>query len=431
MNHAGDAGLIRQIRLPQAVALYVGSVLGSGVLLIPGYAADAAGPSSVAVWMLMSLLALPMALTLGVLSSRHPDAGGVSAFVRRVYGPTAGAVTGWLFLASVPIGATVAALAAGSYVQAAAGLSPTAAIGIAALILGAALVNNYLGAGFLGRSQVAISGTIVVVLAAAVAVAAPHVEAASFTPFAPHGLAGMGQAGALMFWCYIGWEAVTHLSEEFTDPRRDTIRAILVAALIVGVAYTAVGLVTVGTASYGPGLSSGALAAMVTRYLGPWAGITIAAMAVFICLGTINAYVGAASRLAYSLAREGAAPAVLATLHPTRRTPHIALMAVGGAAAVVLLLQAGGGVGLRFLLSLPNSTFIGTYVMGSLAAIQLLRGDRGMQALAWISLVLSCTLYLFLGWAALYAPVVGGVVWLYVRRRLSASSHFLHDYQVR
>ncbi|MDF2630005.1 MAG: amino acid permease [Symbiobacteriaceae bacterium] len=417
MHRTADAGLARQIRLPQAVALYVGSVLGSGVLLIPGYAADAAGPSSVLVWLLMSLLALPMALTLGILSARHPDAGGVSAFVRKVFGPAAGAVAGWLFLASVPIGATVAALAAASYVQVAAGLSHGGAVAIAALILGGAVVNNYLGAGFLGRSQVAISGAIVVVLAAAVAVAAPHVEAANFTPFAPRGVVGMGQAAALMFWCFIGWEAVTHLAEEFTDPRRDTIRAILVAALVVGIAYTAVGLVTVGTGSYGPGVSSGALAAMVSRFLGPWAGLAIAIMAVFICLGTINAYVGAASRLAFALAREGAAPAFLATLHPTRRTPHRALLAVGGAAGLVLLLQAGGGVGLDFLLSLPNATFIGTYVMGSLAAVRLLRGDRWMQALAWISLVMSCVLYAFLGWAALYTPLVGGAVWLYVRRR--------------
>lgn len=156
---------------------------------------------------------------------------------------------------------------------------------------------------------------------------------------------------------------------------------------------------------------------MVSRFVGPWAGMAVAVMAVFICLGTINAYVGAASRLAYSLARERAAPEVLARLHPTRRTPHIALFAVGGAAGLVLLLQAGGSVGLHFLLSLPNATFIGTYVMGSLAAVRLLKGDRWMQVLAWISLVMSCTLYAFLGWAALYAPLVGGAVWLYVRRR--------------
>ncbi|HEY3367982.1 MAG TPA: amino acid permease [Symbiobacteriaceae bacterium] len=411
------AGLARQIRLPQAVALYVGSVLGSGVLLIPGYAADAAGPASVLVWLFMSVLALPMALTLGVLSTRYPDAGGVSAFVRRVYGPSAAAVAGWLFLAAVPIGAPVAALAAASYVQVVFGLSHWGMIGLAGLIVAAALLNNYLGVGFLGRSQVAISGTIVAVLALTVVVAAPHVDMANFRPLAPAGFVGMGRAASLMFWCFIGWEAVTHLSEEFTDPKRDTIRAILVAAAVVGVFYTAVGLVTVGTHAYGPGLSNGSLAAIVVRYLGPAGGVIIALMAVFVCLGTISAYVGATSRLAYSLAREGVAPAALARLHPTRRTPTVALGTLGVTMLVVLALQGLGGVSLGFLLSLPNASFIGTYVLGSLAAVQLLKDDRAMWLLAWVSLALSVGVYLFLGWAALYAPLVAGLVWLYVRRR--------------
>lgn len=415
MQHETAPALARHIRLPQAVALYVGSVLGSGVLLIPGYAADAAGPASVLVWALMSLLALPMALTLGVLSTRFPDAGGVSAFVRRVFGPSAAAVAGWFFLAAVPIGAPVAALAAASYVQVVFGLSHWTMIGIAGVILALALINNYLGVGFLGRSQVAISATIVAVLTIAVVVAAPHIDWANFKPFAPQGFVGMGRAASLMFWCFIGWEAVTHLSEEFSDPKRDTIRSILVAALVVGVMYTAVGLVTVGTRAYGPGLSNGSLAALVMRYLGPAGGVVIALMAVFVCLGAISAYVGAASRVAFSLAREGVAPAPLARLHPTRRTPHVALGALAVALAAVLVLQGVGGVSLGFLLSLPNAAFIGTYVLGSLAAIRLLKDDRAMWLLAWVSLFLSVLVYLFLGWAALYAPLVAGVVWLYVR----------------
>lgn len=416
MQRTASSGLARQIRLPQAVALYVGSVLGSGVLLIPAYAAEAAGPSSVVVWTLMSLLALPMALTLGVLSTRYPDAGGVSSFVRRVFGPNLAAVAGWFFLASVPIGAPVAALAAAAYVQVAFGLSSGAEVAIAALILGAAVANNLLGTRFLGQSQVAISGTIVAVLAACVAVASPHVDAANFQPFAPQGWVGMGRAAALMFWCFIGWEAVTHLSEEFTDPGRDTVRAILAAALVVGLIYTAVGLVTVGTHSYGSGASSGSLALIAARYIGPAGGVAVALAAVFICLGAINSYVGAAARVAYSLAREGTAPAWLARLHPVRRVPDAALLAVGAAAVLVLGAQAAGGVALGFLLGLPNATFIGTYVLGSLAAIRLLRDDRGLLALAWVSLILSVTVYVFLGWAALYAPLVGILVWLHVRR---------------
>jgi amino acid efflux transporter len=411
------AGLARRIRFPQAVALYVGAVLGSGVLLIPGYAAEAAGPSSVLVWLAMSLLALPMALTLGVLSIRHPDAGGVSAFVRKAFGPDLAAVAGWFFLASVPIGAPVAALAAGGYVRIAFGLPPQMAVVIAGIILAVGIVNNLMGVNFLGRSQVAITGIIVALLVGAVAVAAPHVDAQQFHPFAPHGWVGMGRAASLMFWCYIGWEAVTHLAEEFTDPRRDTIRAILVAAFVVGLLYSAVGLVTVGTGSYGADRSAGSLALIASRFVGPAGGAAVALMAVFCVLGTVNAYVGAASRLAYALAREGAAPAFLGRLNPVRRTPDAALLLLGAAAFLVLGAQAWGGVKLDFLLALPNATFIGTYVLGSLAATRLLRDDRGLWILAWTSLILSITVYAFLGWAALYAPLVGIPVWLLIRRR--------------
>lgn len=417
MQEAATTGLARQIRLPQAVALYVGSVLGSGVLLIPGFAAEAAGPASVLVWALMSLLALPMALTMGVLAARYPDAGGVSAYVRRVFGPDLAAIAGWLFLASVPIGAPVTAMAAASYMQAAFGLSQGATVAVAVAILAAAVLNNFLGASFLGRSQVAITGSIVLVLTLAVAVAAPHVDAAQFTPFAPHGWVGMGRAASLMFWCFIGWEAISHLSEEFADPRRDTIRSVLIAAAVVGLVYTAVGLVTVGTGSYGPGVSGGSLAYMVSRLVGPAGGMAVALTTVFICLGAINAYVGAASRLAFSLSREGVAPAALARLHPIRRTPHVAILSLGASFLLVLGAQVIGGVNLELLLALPNATFIGTYALGSLAAIRLLEQDPGMRLLAWISLALSVLVYAFLGWAVLYAPLVGGLIWFYLRRR--------------
>jgi amino acid efflux transporter len=207
------------------------------------------------------------------------------------------------------------------------------------------------------------------------------------------------------------------MAEEFADPKRDTIRAILIAALVVGVLYTAVGLITVGTHSYGPGISSGSLATVVTRFMGPAGGLLVAVIAVFICVGTINAYVGAASRLAYSLAREGVAPAALGRLHPTRHTPYVAILALGGVQLLVLGAQSMGVVSQNFLLGLPNAAFIGTYVLGSLAAIRLLKDDLLMRLLAWISLLLSCGVYLFLGWGALYAPIVGLLVWFYLARQ--------------
>jgi amino acid efflux transporter len=266
----------------------------------------------------------------------------------------------------------------------------------------------------LGKSQVVITGAIVALLAIAIGVAAPHVTGANFQPFAPHGLIGMGQAAALMFWCFIGWEAVSHMAEEFANPERDTTRAILIAAFVVGLLYTLVGWVTVGTGAYGGAQSNGSLALIISRYLGPAGGIVVAVVALFIALGVCNAYLGAAARLAYSLGREGVAPAILGRLHPVRRTPAVAIGFVGLIALAVLGVQTFGGADLRLLLALPNSTFIGTYLLGSAAAIRLLSGR--LRVLAWVSLLLSLLVYLFLGWAALYAPVVGLVVWFAVRR---------------
>ena len=97
----------------QGVALYAGAVLGSGVLVIPAVAAELAGPASLLAWGAMTLLTLPLALTMSLLSARFPGGGGVSTFVREAFGPAASAVVGWAFLLAVPLGAPLAGAYAG------------------------------------------------------------------------------------------------------------------------------------------------------------------------------------------------------------------------------------------------------------------------------------------------------------------------------
>ena len=82
----------------QSVALYAGAELGSGVLVIPVVAAELAGPASLVAWGAMTLLTLPLGLTMALLSARFPGGGGVSTFVREAFGPAASAVVGWTFL---------------------------------------------------------------------------------------------------------------------------------------------------------------------------------------------------------------------------------------------------------------------------------------------------------------------------------------------
>lgn len=189
----------RTIGMPQAIALYIGAVLGSGVLIVPGLAAEIAGPASLLAWGFMTLLILPLALSMGLLSAKFPNAGGVSHFVTLAFGPKAGALVGWFFLMSVPIGAPVAALTGAGYMTAAMGWGDPARIALAAGMLMIGLLTNWIGMQVAGKVQIAVVIAIIAVLVFSFAAALPGMERAHFTPFAPHGWMSVGQAAAILF----------------------------------------------------------------------------------------------------------------------------------------------------------------------------------------------------------------------------------------
>src|SRR6185295_12276817 len=93
-----------------AAALYVGAVLGPGVLLLPALAAQAAGPASLLAWVGLLIVSLALAATFAALGVRLPVGGGASAYVRAAYGPLPAAATGLCFLAGVVTGAPTVAL---------------------------------------------------------------------------------------------------------------------------------------------------------------------------------------------------------------------------------------------------------------------------------------------------------------------------------
>src|SRR4051794_14732867 len=88
-----------------ATALYVGAVLGPGVLLLPALAAEAAGPASVLAWAALLALSAPLAIAFAVLGVRHPEAGGTAAHARAAVGRRGGAGAGWGVLARGRAGA--------------------------------------------------------------------------------------------------------------------------------------------------------------------------------------------------------------------------------------------------------------------------------------------------------------------------------------
>src|SRR5438094_10577923 len=147
------AGLHRVITLRHAVALYVSSLLGSGIFVIPGLAARIAGPASILSWIILSIASYPFAYTFAKLSARRPESGGIYVFAREGLGIRASAATAWLFLAWAVLGAPAATVAAASYLEFVFPVSRADVVLVAAGIFIAAFVVNYLDIRFTGRGQ--------------------------------------------------------------------------------------------------------------------------------------------------------------------------------------------------------------------------------------------------------------------------------------
>src|SRR5437660_10971204 len=131
----GTPGLRKAVTMRYAVALYMSSVLGSGVLVLPGLAAQIAGPASLIAWLILSLASYPLAYTFASLSARKPESGGVYSFARESFGlPMADAV-GWLFIVWYVTGAPVVTVLAASYLSYALQLSKTMSCVVGGLVI--------------------------------------------------------------------------------------------------------------------------------------------------------------------------------------------------------------------------------------------------------------------------------------------------------
>lgn len=399
----------------QGTALYVGVVLGTGVIALPALAAEVAGPASLLAWLAMALLSAPLAATFAALGSRYPDAGGVATYARLAFGDRAAAVVGWCFFLSVPVGAPAAGMWVGGYVSAATGGGTSAVVVTAvALLLFAPLVNSF-GIRVTGRVQLGLAGLLVVFLVVAVAAAVPHARWDNLVPFAPHGWLAVGPAAALLVWCFVGWEAVTHLTAEFRRPGRDVPRATAAAVVVVGLLYFSVALATIAVLGAEAGRSEAPLADLMAAGLGGSVRLLAAAAALLLTLGVLNAYYAGAAKLGAALARDGALPAWLAQGSMAGEVPRRSLGLLGVLALTGLLLGVWWDVGLSSLVFLTNGLFVTVYVVGAAAAVRLLPRRTAAWVAAVVTLVVVSLLLVSSGPYLVWPLLVTGAALLYLR----------------
>lgn len=403
----------------QGAALYLGAVLGTGVVALPGLTARAAGPASLVAWAGLVVLSVPLAATFAALAARYPDAGGVATYVRRAFGADAAAVTGWWFYLLLPVGMPAAALIAGYYVADAFGGGRTTALVAGAALVFLAAVTNAGGLRVSGRAQLVVAGTLVLILGAAVAIAVPYASTDNLTPFAPHGWVSVASAAVLLVWAFAGWEAVTHLAGEFRSPGRDVRRATTIAVVVTGVLYLAVAAVVVGVLGAAAGDSNASLSALLAATVGGPAPEAAAVIAAVLTFGTTNAYLASGAKLGAALGRDGALPRVLAAGSAVGEVPRRSLALVLGSSVVCFGAVAVTGAGLEPLVMMSSASLATVYAAGTCAAVRLLPAGTWGRRAAVVATGLVVVLMVAARWYLLFplAVAVGAVAY----RRLSAT----------
>ncbi len=307
--------------LGQGTALYIASVLGTGILVLPGLAAAAAGPASIVAVAAVLVLSIPLAGTFASLAARYPDPGGVASYVRRTLGGTAARMTGYWFFFGVCIGAPVLAVLGGEYVVAVLGVDRAAVPIIALAIFVPPFVANWFGVRVAGWVQFVLTGLLITVVVGVVAVTFPAVEASNFQPFLPNGWAGVGTAISLFVWAFAGWEVGTHIAGEFKNPRRIIPLATGIAIVVVGAGYLALQVVTVGVLGDQAGAGVVPLLDLVETTVPGIGSTLVAIVTAIVCLGVMNAYLPAFAKLGAALGRDGDLPQLLREGRRQRRDP--------------------------------------------------------------------------------------------------------------
>ena len=224
-----------------------------------------------------------------------------------------------------------------------------------------------------------LAALLAVLLLVAVATALPSARAGNWTPFAPHGWLAIGTAANLLMLSFVGWEAVAHLAGDFADPRRQLPRAMLAAFAIVAVLYLALAVATVAVLGGATG-SKVPLADLMQRGLGGAGNALTAGAAVLLTVGTTNAYVAGATRLAAALAADGSMPRAMAR-------PHAPLAVIAAASAAILGVLAAGLVDVDPIVRAISTCFVAVYVAATAAGVRLLDGRRRAAAALSLALV--------------------------------------------
>ena len=393
--------LNQELGLLQGVGLLSTSLLGTGIFVVPALAATAAGQASLWAWMLLITLVLPIAFTFAQLGRRFPHAGGAPHLIGRAFGARLERLSALLFLAVLPVGLPAALNIASDFWQAVLPIGQSAALLIQLATLSAMLLLGQRPAKASGMLQGVIALAIIGTLALIWRLGDLPLSRQPLLPPISGSWHLLPAALGVMFWCFVGIEAFTHMGEEFKNPARNFPLALLLGVLLAGLVYWACSVAVLSFQAYGDVQTDAAsLPRMLDQLLGSNARWLAAGVGYLACFASMNVYMQGFARLIWSLAEEGKMPAGLARRN-RHGVPAHALLLVVLSCALCASLASLLELTVDDLLRDANGNFVLIYLLSMAAGVQLLRGI--WRWLAAFSCLLCTLVLLMLGRDGSYA----------------------------
>lgn len=395
MTQSGGHGE-RPMGLWMALALVMGSMIGSGVFLLPASLAPL-GWNSVIGWIITVCGALCVAAVFARLCKAIPKAGGPYAYTRAAFGDGAGFAIAWAYWISMWVGNAAIATGAVSYLSQLFPVvgQPGVSAAVTIAIVWFFTLINIVGTKLAGQVQVVWTIVKLVPLVAVIGLAAYVLTTkgvAVVTPFAASdlSLSAISTATILTLWAMLGLETATVPADKVENPERNIPRATLFGTGGAGLIYIFVcSAVVLMLPAILTAASPAPFALFVETYGGTQTGLAIAAFGAISALGALNGWVMCQGELPAAMARDGLFPAVFGKISKNG-TPRNAHFFATSLLTLTILMNSSRSMAamFEFLIILTTAIVLVMY-LGCVAAAVMLIGKGRMQASAGFSVILT------------------------------------------
>ncbi|WP_254273183.1 amino acid permease [Haloarcula marina] len=376
---SGEGGeLERTLGFVEAMTLGGGTMIGAGIFILPGIAAESAGPASSISYAIAGFVALLAALSLSELATGMPIAGGSYHYVNRALGGLFGAVVGWGMWTGLMFASAFYMIGFGQYL-----VEPIPFLDGRAFIVGLGLVGlvlllgvNYYGTEESSAFQNVTIGTETAIILVFVAVGVFYIDPGNLEPFAPFGPRGVVATTGIVFISFLGFEIIATVAGEIKNPSRIIPLSMILSVVLVTILYVLVMLVSTGVVPFESlGDSPIPVSDVAVVYLGSAGVVAIVFAAIIAAISSSNSSILAASRVIYAMGRDGVVTDWFNASHPRFYTPHRAIAATGGITAILILVGLEVETIIALLAEAASFSFLVAYSLVHVSLVVFRRAD--------------------------------------------------------